>query len=294
MLLNIFYEIDNFCKAFLRFWKKFLLSNGLAKRIKPGGLCLSEIMTIAVYFHMSGFRTFKDYYTKCVSQQLRSEFPGLVSYNRFVELMQGALTPLLVFLQRCRMGKVTGISFVDSTTLKVCHNRRIHNHKTFRGIAQRGKTSMGWFYGFKLHIIVNEKGDLLSTMLTAANVDDRNQSLMARLTKSVIGKLFGDKGYLSAKLFKFLFKQGLQLITKLKSNMANKLMPLMDKILLRKRAVIESINDELKNVCQIEHTRHRSPFNFLVNLFSGLVAYTFLPKKPSVRFQEVYQLNFLT
>ena len=291
MLLNIFCLIDDFCKAFSRFWRRFLLSSGAAKRIKSCGLCLSEIMTIVVDFHTSGYRTFKHYYLKHVCQYLRTEFPGLVSYNRFVELMQGALVPLIIFLQRCRMGKVTGISFVDSTTLKVCHNRRIHNHKTFRGIAQRGKTSMGWFYGFKLHIIVNEKGELLWTMLTPGNVDDRNQNLMTKLTQNIIGKLFGDKGYLSAKLFKFLFKNGLQLITKLKKNMANKLMPLMDKILLRKRAVVESINDEFKNVCQIEHTRHRSPTNFLVNLLSGLVAYTFLPKKPSIRFPEGYQLN---
>lgn len=293
MLLNIFYTIDNFCKAFLRFWRRFLLTNGLAKRIKECNLCLSEIMTLLVYFHMSGFRTFKDYYTKHVCQNLRQEFPGLVSYNRFVELMQGALIPLTVFLERCRFGKVTGISFIDSTSLKVCDNRRIHNHKTFQGLAKRGKTSMGWFYGFKLHLIVNEKGDLLSTRLTPGNINDCQQSLMAKLTKNITGKLFGDKGYLSAKLFKFLFKKGIQMITKLKNNMANKFMPLIDKILLRKRAVVESINDELKNACQIEHTRHRSLTNFLVNLCSGLVAYTFLPKKPSIRFQEAYQLNLL-
>ena len=152
---------------------------------------------------------------------------------------------------------------------------------------------MGWFYGFKLHLIVNEKGELLSTTLTTGNVDDRNRSLMQTLTKNIIGKLFGDKGYLSNPLFKFLFKRGVQLITKLKKNMANKLMPLMDKLLLRKRALIESINDELKNMCQVEHSRHRSPTNFLVNLFSGLIAYTFFTKKPSIRYPEVYQIGFL-
>jgi len=293
MLLTLFYEIDNFCKAFSRFWQRFLLQQGLAKRIKPCSLCLSEIMTILVNFHMSGFRTFKDYYIKYVSTSLRQEFPGLVSYNRFVELMAGALVPLATYLQRCRFGKVTGISFIDSTTLHVCHNRRIHQHKTFDGLAQRGKTSMGWFYGFKLHLIVHEKGDLLSTMLTQGNIDDRNRSLIQKLTKNIVGKLFGDKGYLSNPLFKLLMKQGVQLITKLKKNMANKLMPLMDKLLLRKRALIESINDELKNMCQIEHTRHRSPTNFLVNLFSGLVAYTFFPKKPSIRYSEVYQMGLL-
>ena len=151
---------------------------------------------------------------------------------------------------------------------------------------------MGWFYGFKLHLIVNDKGELLSTMLTPGNVDDRNRSLMKNLTKNIIGKLFGDKGYLSKPLFEFLRKQGIQLITKLKRNMKNKLIPLMDKLLLRKRALIESINDELKNMCQIEHTRHRSSMNFLVNLFSGLVAYTFFPKKPSIRDIKGYQIGF--
>ena len=184
MLLELFYEIDNFCKAFVRFWQKFLIKQGLAKRIKPCRLCLSEIMTIVVNFHMSGFRTFKDYYIKYVCKSLRQEFPGLVSYTRFVELMSGALVPLITYLQRCRFGKVTGISFIDSTTLRVCNNRRIHQHKTFNSIAQRGKTSMGWFYGFKLHLIVNEKGELLSTMLTPGNIDERafkGQKLLSKL-----------------------------------------------------------------------------------------------------------------
>lgn len=292
MLLTLFYEIDNFCKAFYRFWRRFLLKQGLAKRFKPCGLCLSEIMTLLVNFHTSGFRTFKDYYIKYVCLHLKKEFPGLVSYNRFIELMPGALVAIIVFLKRCRFGKNTGISFIDSTALKVCHNRRIYRHKTFKHIAQRGKTSMGWFYGFKLHLIVNEKGELLSTVLTSGNVDDRRQSLMKTLTKNIVGKLFGDRGYIGKPLFKFLWQRGIQLITKLKTNMADKLMPLMDKLLLRKRALIETINDELKNMCQIEHTRHRSPVNFMVNLFSGLVAYTFFPKKPSLRYPELYQLDF--
>ena len=282
MLLTLFCTIDDFCKAFSRFWNRWLLTNGLAKRIRSSSLCLSEIMTIMVHFHMSRYRTFKDYYLKHVWPHLRPEFPGLVSYNRFVELMHGAVVPLLVFLRRCRLKKSHGIAFIDSTTLKVCHNRRIHNHKTFRGIAQRGKTSMGWFYGFKLHLIVNRQGDLVSVMLTAGNVDDRNLSLMQKLTQDILGKLFGDRGYISAKLFKALFQRGLQLITKIKKNMRNKLMPLMDRLVLEKRAVVESIIDQLKNLCQIEHTRHRSPINFLGNLFSGLIAYTFSPKKPSL------------
>jgi len=215
MLLSLFCAIDDFCNAFSRFWRRALLTHGAAKRIKPSKLCLSEVMTLMVHFHLSRYRTFKDYYLKHVCQHLRAEFPGLLSYSRFVELMQGAVVPLLVFLHRCRLRPSEGIAFVDSTALAVCHNRRIHSHKTFRDIAQRGKTSMGWFYGFKLHLIVNHQGDLVSVRLTPGNVDDRNLSLMQKLTKQVLGKLFGDRGYISGKLFTMLFQRGLHLVTRL-------------------------------------------------------------------------------
>ena len=139
---------------------------------------------------------------------------------------------------------------------------------------------MGWFYGFKLHLIVNECGELLAVKVTPANVDDREP--VPDMTAGIFGKLFGDKGYISQQLFDLLFERGLQLITKLKKNMKNKLMPLMDKILLRKRAIIETINDQLKNISQIEHTRHRSIAGFMVNLLGGLIAYTYHDKKPSL------------
>ena len=141
---------------------------------------------------------------------------------------------------------------------------------------------MGWFYGFKLHLVVNDQGELLSFALTPGNTDDRNGNLIYKLTKNLYGKLFGDKGYLSKDLTQSLLEKGIQLITTVRKNMKNKLMPLIDKILLRKRCIIETINDQLKNVCQIEHTRHRSPINFLNNLISGLIAYTYLPNKPSI------------
>jgi len=239
-------------------------------------------MTITIYFHLSHYRTFKHYYNEYVKKQLKAYFPRLVSYNRFVELMQEALFPLIVYTQKARLGKCSGISFIDSTTLDVCHNRRIHNHKVFEGIATRGKSSTGWFYGFKLHITINECGEILSFYLTDAATDDRNENVIDVLTKNLYGKLFGDKGYLSAKLFERLYDRGIQLFTKLKSNMKNKLIRLEDKLLLRKRAVIESVNDFLKNVCQIEHTRHRSFANFCTNLVAGIAAYSFLPKKPSI------------
>ena len=172
---------------------------------------------------------------------------------------------------------------MDSTILKACHVKRELSNKVFKNIATKGKSTMGWFYGFKLHLVINDKGEIIDFYLSAANVDDRDMNVIQHITKSINGKLFGDKGYISKKLFDSLFKKGIMLITKLRKNMKNKLMPIMDKIMLRKRALIESVNDELKNICQIEHTRHRSPANFIANLVSGLIAYSYLPKKPSIR-----------
>ncbi|MDE7104450.1 MAG: transposase [Ruminococcus sp.] len=146
--------------------------------------------------------------------------------------------------------------------MKVCDNHRIHNHHVFSEYAKTGKSSMGWFYDFKLHLIISDEGKILSFCLTSGNVDDR--------------------GYISQKLFEKLLEKDITLVTREKKNMKNKLMDLYDRLMLRKRAVIESVNDFLKNICDIEHSRHRSVTNFLVNLISALAAYSFLPKKPSV------------
>ena len=194
-----------------------------------------------------------------------------------------ALVPLCVYLHT-RKGQATGIAFIDATSLVVCHNRRIQSHKVFKQVARRGKTSVGWFYGFKLHLVVNDRGELLAFHITPGNTDDRQP--VPRLVKGLTGKLFGDRGYISQKLFEALLEQNLQLITKLRKTMRNKLLPLADKLLLRKRALIETINDQLKNISQIEHTRHRSGINAMVNLLAGLVAYTHQPKKPSLELSQ--------
>jgi hypothetical protein len=157
----------------------------------------------------------------------------------------------------------------------------------FKGTANRCHSSVGYFFGFKLHIAINDKGELLNYMLTRANKHDASTDLMEKLAKDLFGKLYGDKGYLSKKLFETLFHKGVHVVTKIRRNMKNCLMSLHDKIMLRKRAVIECVNDELKNICQIEHSRHRSMGNFISNLVSGLLAYCFLPKKPSVRVEYV-------
>lgn len=281
ILVHIFCLVDDFCKAFDPMWKEYLLSfsNGDAKNRRSPRLKNSEIMTIVIYFHLSKMRTFKDYYNALILGHLRKYFPKAPSYSRFISLMKRILCPLFVFLQGM-LGKCRGISFVDSTILTVCHVRRISSHRVFRRIAKRGKTSTGWFFGFKLHLIINEQGEILAFKLTPGNIDDRKP--VPDLAKDVWGKCFGDKGYLSSKLFDELWEKGVQLITKLRKGMHNKLMSLWDKFLLRKRGLIESVHNKLKNSCQIEHHRHRSPWNFLVNLLSGLVAYCQDPQKPSL------------
>jgi hypothetical protein len=267
-LIAMFCDIDDFCKRFEPLYHRHLLQSGQRSRTRRTALALSEILTLLIYFHCSHYRTFKHYYTEYVELHLRPYFPTLVSYNRFVELMPRALVPLTCCL-RTRKGPCTGIAFVDSTPLAVCHNRRIRAQRVFAGWATRGKTSMGWFYGFKLPLVVNDEGDLLARCLTPGHIDDRRP--VPQLMAGLFGQLFGDRGYISQPLHDALLAHGLELLTKIRKNMQNRLMRLWDKRLL-----------QLKNISQIEHTRHRSGTGFMVNLVAGLVAYTYQPKKPSL------------
>ena len=279
-LIELFVSVDDFCQVFLPFWKRKLIQAGSKKRQRPGQLSMSEIMTIIIYFHQSQYRNFKAYYTEHVCRYLRGEFPKLVSYERFVILMPSVLGPLSAYLKSL-YGHCHGISFIDSTALRVCDNHRIHNNRVFAQFAQRGKGSMGWFYGFKLHLVINEGGELLACQITPGNIDDRTP--VPALCKRLFGKLIADRGYVSQALFEQLLDSfGVQLITKLRKNMKNRLLPWMDKLLLRKRAIIESVVDQLKNISQIEHTRHRSPINCFINIIAGLIAYCHQPKKPSL------------
>jgi hypothetical protein len=285
-LVDIYYFTDEFCKEFNKTLDgaRLKADNSKKSRKKPCKLTDSEVITILIAFHLGGYRNLKHFYTHYVQVHLTNEFPETVSYNRFVELQQKALFPMVIFLKMMRLGSCTGISIVDSTPLRVCNNKRIFNHKVFDGIAQRGKSTMGYFFGFKLHLIVNDKGEILNFVITPGNVDDREPLKNSNFLNKIYGKLFADKGYIGQKLFEQLFIDGIHLITGLKRNMKNCLMSVSDKILLRKRSIIETINDELKNICQVEHSRHRSFGNFLTNLISGLLAYSFLPKKPSIKY----------
>ena len=288
-IVALFYDLDKFAVAFEQRWNWRLLPDGKRHRQRTSRMHLSEIMTILVLFHASNYRTFKHFYLDHVCQHLRGEFPQLLSYNRFVERIPQAFAALVCYLKtRMAPCPCSGISFIDSTALRVCHNLRIASHRVMAGLARRGKTSTGWFFGFKLHLVTNDQGELINVCFTAGNVDDRKPVLA--LAQRLFGKLFGDKGYISKELFERLFVlRGVRLITRIKSNMKNCLMPLMDKLLLRKRAISETIIDQLKNISQIEHSRHRSVINYFADIVTGLIAYTYRDKLPSLNLRSAEQ-----
>ena len=280
-VMDIFYLADEFCQEFSNSMQKYMIGN-IPKR-KPK-MKDSEVITILVLFHFGCFRNFKHFYQNYVQKHMKHDFKDTVSYNRFVELSHQVCLPMTLFLKTCCLGDSTGISFIDSTPIRVCKNKRINSNKVFKNIATTGKSTMGWFYGFKLHLIINDKGQVLNFVITQANVDDREPLKNENFVNKIKGKLYADKGYVSQKLTQLLFLDGIHLITGIRNNMRNVLMELKDKILLRKRSVIETVNDELKNMCQIEHSRHRSFNGFISNTISALIAYSFFNKKPSIKF----------
>ena len=280
---EIFCFIDDFCKSFDHIQSRHCLPNPHRKRMKLCRMSLSEVMTILILFQLSHYRTFKDFYLSCLSVQYKKDFPKLVSYTRFLELIPLAMMPLLVLLMQMP-GEKTGRYYVDSTKLFVCHNLRIRRHKVFEGFAKRGKTSTGWFFGFKLHIIINDKGELMNFTITPGNKDDR--TVVAKLMQGLQGWLFGDRGYISKKLTETLENQGVSLITTLKKNMKKQFIEPIKKYWLKKRGIIETIIDQLKSIFHLQHTRHRSIANYFTNILAALLAYTFKPKKPSVSFAK--------
>jgi hypothetical protein len=278
-LTETFCIIDDFCKEFETLWNRHLLSARKQPPKRKSRLSTSEVITILILFHQSGYRNFKHFYLRYVCSSLYKDFPGLCSYTQFLGLQKRVVLLFFCLLQGL-LGCCTGISLVDSTSLEVCHIKRSSSHRVFKGIAKKGKTTKGWFYGLKLHLIINECGEILSWMLTAGNVSDK--SVVIVLAKDLFGKLFGDRGYISQDLFEKLYQIGIQLVTKIRKNMKNKLMTIYDKLLLKGRGVVDSVIGQLKEGCQIEHTRHRSPINFVLNLMGGLAAYSLRSRKPSL------------
>ncbi len=223
-LIELFCDVDDFCQSFLPLWRNQMLSAGEIQRQRARSLSMSEIMTILIHVHQSHYRHFKAYSTDYVLERLRPEFPGLVSYNRFVEFIPSILVPLCVSLCTTCLGTGPGISFIDSTALAVCKNPRIHSYTVVAGLAARGKTSTGWFFGFKLHLMFNDRGEFLNLMLTPGNVDDRQP--VPKLACNFFGTLFGDKGYLSKTLRNERLRTfGVDLVTGVRSTMKHALMP---------------------------------------------------------------------
>jgi hypothetical protein len=279
LLISMFIELDNFCQA-LHSWQ---LSTGRYRHpTRVSSLCDSELMSICVFYHYSGYKCFEYYYRDFVCKVLASYYPNLVSYERFLSYLVRIMPGLFVFLQLCTLkSRATGLYFIDSKKLVVCDNHRIHSNKVFAGVAARGKSSTGWFYGLKIHLVINNLGEIMNFALTKGDVADNNAELLQGLLKDLKGECYGDKGYIT-KLFEAFYEKGLSLITKVRKNMKNKLLPIEQKLKLRKRAVIESVNDILTSVLDIEHTRHRNPYNAVAHILAGLVAYCFYPNKPSV------------
>ena len=282
-LVEIYCDVDDFCQRFLPEWEKQLLASGTRKRRRAGRMQASEIMTIIILFHHSNHRDFKNYYQGFIRHFYRDAFPNLLSYTRFLEVMPGMVVPLCSYFSYLK-GKPTGIAFVDSTSLKVCHNLRIPRHRVFDGVAKRGKGTMGWFYGFKLHLIINHQGDILAAKITPANTDDRKP--LPDLCESMWDKLYGDKGYVGQALADDLFDQGVEFITNVRKNMKARVYSLWDRAMLSRRFIIETINDQLKNISQIEHSRHRSVHGFMLNLIAGLIAYCLRDNKPALNLTE--------
>ena len=279
-ITELFCFIDDFCQIYERYAEEKLLpSDKIRKRSTK--MSLSEMLTVVIMFQVSYAKNFKYFYKTYIEYLHKGDFKTALSYTRFVALMPRLFMPLSVLLHLLS-GEKTGIYFMDSTAISICHNKRRYSNKTFAHLAASSKSSMGYFHGFKLHMVINNKGDLMALKITKGNVDDRKH--VNNITKNLIGKIYADKGYIDQNLFLTLYKRGLKMVHGIKKNMKNKLMDLQDKILLKKRSLIETVFDYLKNKMNLVHTRHRSTINAFVHLLSTLVAYSLKKNKPTLKF----------
>lgn len=279
-VIELFYDMDNFVKEM-----QVCLVDAKPKTGPAGCLSTSEMMAITALYHFSGMKCFKFYYAHFIKGVLRGYFPDAPCYQRFVAIKHRCVPWLAAFMCLLRLGEPTGTYFGDSTKLPVCHNKRAKRNKVFKGLAKSGKSSTGWFFGFKLHLIVNQFGQIVKFLLTPGNVADNNQDLLRSMFSGLKGECYLDKGYLTS-LFEELLEKGLKLITPIRDNMKNQLVCMREKLNLRKRGIIETVNGMLKEVLDICHTRHRKPENFLANLMGALVAYTYLENKPVAKVNE--------
>ena len=241
-------------------------------------LSTSEVLTILIGFHQSSSDCFKNYYKKQILIEHSNDFK-LVSYEHFTKLI-GRCLPYLPILLHSIFDKCSGISFVDSTSIAVCKNYRIYSHKVFKGFANRGKTTKGWFYGLKLHLIINLEGGLVKASFSSGSKDDRAH--FKTMISDIYGKIFADRGYISKALSDELLTQGIQLVTRIKKNMKNILMSVTDRVMLLKRTLVETVIGRIKLLDKFEHSRHRSPINAFSHMLASLINYQLLDKKPSI------------
>ena len=275
LLISTFCRVDDFCIVY----KKHLKRKQIGKQNNrqygcKAKLSTSEIMTILIMFQITHYRNFKSYYNEFISIYWKEYFPTIPSYNRFVEIIPQALAPLTCFVTSHKR-EHTGVYYIDATKLPVCHGLREKRHRVFDGLAGKSKTSTGWFFGLKLHLVVNNLCEIISLRVTRGNTDDRTP--LPELCNGLDGMIFGDRGYVSKPKTELLAKQGLKLITTLKKNMKKILRSKEEKDLLRHRGIIETLFDHLKNSFLLWHTRHRSPVNAFTHLISSLAAWVIDP-----------------
>jgi len=277
-LEEVFCEVDDFCKAFQAEFEARMIGCGRGSRGPESGLCDSEIITLLLVLHSSGFKYLKTFYNGPWGEALQRYFPGMPCYERFVALQKRVFMPLTLFMFS-KLGKKTGIYYIDSTALPVCHNKRIRRHKTFAGLAERGKTTMGWFFGFKLHLVFNELNEIVALKMTPGNVSDT--APVPSLTKDLIGKLFGDKGYIGKKLAEELLRRGLALFTRVRKNMKSLPISMLDKALLNGRNMAETIIGKIKAFSSLNLPKHRLPINGFLHILAAVTAYQINPIKPN-------------
>ena len=279
-LTLIFCFVDDFCNKILPEFRKKLIDDGKKFRVRTDCLSEAEIITILIWFNLSGFNCFKQFYLSNHTN-LKLYFPKIPSYKRFVFIQKKSFALINILLRfLANSAQKTDVYYIDSTFLEVCKNQRIYRHKTFKGLAARGVSSCGWFFGFKLHLITNHLGEIVSFAITKGNISDQN--LTQKLSKNLTGFLFGDKGYLSAKTTAELLKHGLHLITKVRQNMKPKPISEANKFLLKRRGIIETIFGQLKDFRHLVHTKYRSKINYFTNITSSLLAYMLNPDKPKI------------
>jgi hypothetical protein len=287
-IISLYFSVDNFCQEL-----DFHLSTqrkSTLKKTRTDALSKSEIVTVLILYQFSGYKNFQYFYTECFLKDWKDFFPKSPTYARFISRLPIVALHSFAYAHfMCSAENCTGISFIDSKKLPVCHNRRIHSNKVFKDIAQRGKSSTGYFYGLKIHLIINHLGDILDFEVTPGNVQDNNPELLRTITGNIRGKVFGDKGYLT-KIFEELYQNGVHLIAKIRNNMKNKLIDYQDKLWHLKRGVIEASNDILMTVFDIEHTRHRSPVNAMIHIFSAVAAYAWYPDKPKAVINKLIEI----